>query len=178
MAEEILVKEPLTKDMIVAGDVVLHTLETAKYPLDALFWLYTSESNIWRLTIASPSVDKAGPLKSYAQLRQALAGSAVVLSPLVAFEFSIISSDDPLVSALVLLSKKSNIAGQRFSRGYFYWVYVEDIYVYFVNNSLEVFEGASIFAYTPTPEGPPRVNGRKMRNLGDKPGRANTNNGD
>lgn len=177
MVEEILVKEPLTSEMIKSGADVLQALRDANYPMDALFWLYTSDANTWRLTIASPSVSDEGPLKAYAQLRQVLTRASVDLRSLVSFGFSIISSDDVLVRALVLLNRKGKIAEQRFSKGYFFWVYVEDIYVYFVNDSLDVaeFEGASGFAYTQTPEGPKKIKWRRMRHLGDKPDRTGAN---
>jgi len=139
MAEEVLVKEPLTQDMIEAGQEMAQILTATGYEYDALFWLYTSEANMWRLTIVSSKV-KDGPLKAYAELREALESvpnGLVQKRNLGLFGISLMNADDPLVLALAGASKMTNLSDQRLTRTYINWVYIEDAYVYFISNSLE-----------------------------------------
>jgi hypothetical protein len=179
MAEEILVKEPLTSEMIAFGEAVWKALDSAKFPVDALFWLYTSEANAWRLVVVSPLVNEAGPLKGYARLRKALSKVHIEWGGLDQFSITLMRTDDVLVQALATLNKENRLSRQRLSRGYFYWVFVEDIYVYFVSDSLQAFEGAEGFAHVPLSKGEsrPRVKWRKMRSMDDRSDNNQVSNG-
>ncbi len=70
--EKVIVKEPLTKEMIDAGANVLHHLNKANFDVQAALWIYRLESNSWRLVFALPEVEKDGPLKSYTKIRRIL----------------------------------------------------------------------------------------------------------
>jgi hypothetical protein len=72
MAEEAMVKESLTKEMIQAGADLTRRLDDARLRVNASFWLYISDSNLWRLIIASPAVREAGPKKVYKKIQSVL----------------------------------------------------------------------------------------------------------
>ncbi len=136
MAEEVLVKDPLTQDMIEAGQELAQILTAVGYEYDALFWLYTSEANMWRLTIVSSKV-KDGPLKAYAELREALGKAPTTSWNLGPFGITIMGPDHELVESLAGASKTTDLSNQRLTRTYINWVYIEDAYVYFISNSLK-----------------------------------------
>ena len=74
MAEEVVVKEQLTSDMILAGGELTRRLRQDKdFGLVCSLWLYTSESNRWRLVMATPIVESSGPIHAY-QLIQGIIG--------------------------------------------------------------------------------------------------------
>lgn len=63
MAEDVLVKEQLTSDMIAAGGELTKRLQADKdFGLLCSLWLYNSESSRWKLAVASPIVESSGPL--------------------------------------------------------------------------------------------------------------------
>jgi len=62
MAQEVLVSKILTREMIDAGAELLRHIDPAELEVTACLWLFTSEPDRWRLIIASPVVDKYGPL--------------------------------------------------------------------------------------------------------------------
>ena len=70
MAQEILVivKEPLTRDMIEAGSVLIDVLDRHEFPFTAAFWLYESERTYWRLMLAVPKFRDADQRKVYGRL--------------------------------------------------------------------------------------------------------------
>lgn len=59
MAEDTLVKEVLTDNMIEAGRALVNTLEQKGASIVAAFWLYDWENNRWKLTFVFPNFDKA-----------------------------------------------------------------------------------------------------------------------
>src|SRR5438876_126633 len=132
MAEEILVKESLTQEMISGGEEVGKALKESGLPIDALFWLYTSESNAWRLTIASSMFQKQSLLKGYTRVSKILNNLQINPPNLGVSDLSIIRSDDDIVEALASLNRTRSLAGQRVTRTLLYWVYIEDAYVYFI----------------------------------------------
>jgi hypothetical protein len=122
-------------------------------------------------------VNKAGPLKGYARLREALSKVHIEWGGLDQFSITLMRTDDALVQALATLDKENKLSRQRLSRGYFSWVFVEDIYVYFVSGSLQSLEVENI--HVPLPEGEPRpdVKWIKMRSLDDRPDNNQVGNG-
>jgi hypothetical protein len=72
MAEETVVKEILTKEIIEAGADLTRRLDEASLKVSASLWLYIPDSNLWRLIIASPTVRKNGPKKVYQKIQSIL----------------------------------------------------------------------------------------------------------
>lgn len=74
MAEEVVVKEQLTPDMIAAGDELTKRLRHYQdFNLVCSLWLYTSEANDWKLVVATPIAESSGPIHVY-QLIQGIIG--------------------------------------------------------------------------------------------------------
>lgn len=73
MAEELVVKDQLTSELIAAGDELTEILRRdVPFGLVCSLWLYTAASNRWRLDLSSPIVDQYGPLQAYKIIQQKL----------------------------------------------------------------------------------------------------------
>jgi hypothetical protein len=100
MAEEVLVKEQLTRDMIEAGDELTKRLRSDKdFDLLCSLWLYTSEFNRWQLVVATPIVDNSGPIHAY-RLIEGIVGDDWPYPDVPLYEISILRSNHSLVRAL------------------------------------------------------------------------------
>lgn len=129
MADEVVVREPLTSEMKTAGVEVIRSLRSAGMDLDLTFWLYTSDSNDWRLMIATPLVDTEGPRKTYARIGKALPNYIDKIREFDMLSITVISPNDKLVRSLKSVNLTSGQAAQRV-RGLVKDVYIEDSYVY------------------------------------------------
>lgn len=66
MVEDVLVKDrTLSHEELVTGKHLLELLDSARFPIVAAYWIYTSERDYWQLEIVTPEVDRHGPLKVY-----------------------------------------------------------------------------------------------------------------
>jgi len=128
MAEETLVKESLTDRMIEAGAELTRTLDGAHWPVVASLWFFESETNQWRLILASPAVSEKGPLEAYRHVNDALRASM----PTLALDaISVVSPDDPLIRVLTAAYQTgSDIKGRRVFRSAINGRFVDDAYVY------------------------------------------------
>jgi len=128
MAEETLVKEALTDQMILAGAELTKNLDRAGWPVVASLWLFEPENNQWRLVLASPAVDQEGPRESYRRVSDAL-GEGAASIPLASV--SVVSSDDPLVRVFRSAYRTGReIEGRRVFRSAINGHFVDDAYVY------------------------------------------------
>ena len=128
MAEEILLKEPLEDAMIREGEAITSQLEELGVPLTASFWLYTSERNDWRLTIASPLVNSEGELAVLRMVGKAL--DALNLSITYVNVISVISTNAPVVRALSTLTPNGVLVRSKRFNGVFDRYYIDDVYLY------------------------------------------------
>ncbi len=101
MAEEVVVKEQLTPDMIVAGDELTRRLRRYKdFHLVCSLWLYTSESNNWKVVVATPLAESPGPIHVY-QLIQGIIGEDWPADlEMHLYTISVLRSNHSFVSAL------------------------------------------------------------------------------
>jgi hypothetical protein len=65
------------KNSIDLGRRVIAALSRANIPVSVGLWAFVSESEEWRLTIATPLVDELGPLAAYGKVRKALEKAGV-----------------------------------------------------------------------------------------------------
>lgn len=72
MAENTVVKEQLTEDMIEAGALLTQKLDELGLPVTVAVWFFMPEINEWRLLFASPSVAAEGPREVYRQIKTAI----------------------------------------------------------------------------------------------------------
>lgn len=126
MAQEILVKEVLSQEIVEAGAGLLKALEGREWSIVAAFWLYNPERNDWALVIASPVVAEKG---SYPASLEALRTLRTLDSPLLFDDVRIVAPSDPTVRALRAHAARFDLAGRRI-RGSVEREWIEDSYVY------------------------------------------------
>ncbi|MBI3953610.1 MAG: hypothetical protein HY330_03770 [Chloroflexi bacterium] len=132
MAEEVVVKEGLTQDMITAGAEVTRCLDKAQWPIVASLWLYVPDSNRWRLVLASPDVAKRGPKGAYQQVQAIL--SKIPEGPSIALQdIAVVEPGDALIRLLrVVISTGGRISGVRLSKNVINGHFIDDAYVYLI----------------------------------------------
>jgi len=100
VAEEVVVKDQLTPDMIEAGDELTRRLRRdGDFGLLCSLWLYSSEFNRWQLVVATPIVDRSGPIHAYRSI-EGIVGDDWPYPDAPLYEISILRSDHSLVRAL------------------------------------------------------------------------------
>src|SRR6266849_1077845 len=98
MAQEVVVKEQLPSEAVAAGDQLTSELRRrSDFGLLASFWLYTSESNRWKLVIATRLVESRGPLYVHNIIHGILAGMGPLSLALQVYTVSVLSLDHPFV---------------------------------------------------------------------------------
>jgi hypothetical protein len=131
MAEKTVVKEVLTDEMIEAGAELTRRLDLTSLSVNASLWLYSPESGIWRLIIASPEVATSGPKKAYRKIRSVLFEKPEGLGGMVLSDISVVEDYDPLISLLSTAVRTENgISGIRFSRNTINGQFIDDAYIY------------------------------------------------
>lgn len=132
MAEEVLVKESISREMILAGERLSEHLIGSGLPVDGLLWLYDPESNAWRFVVASPEVKSLGPKSVYQNLRPIVNELPERGEEVVAWDdIFVVDSKDSLVQLLRQAIRTGQaISGIRFSRNIVNGVLIEDAYIY------------------------------------------------
>jgi hypothetical protein len=129
-----MVKTSLVERDISEGKRILEALDRPKsngtsFRVKAAFWLYSPESEGWRLMLATPLVDEKGRLATYAHLRKLL--DSIQSLNLSTHNISVVSPRDPLVKAL---REAQRVAAEpddlRFSGTMIGGTYIEDAYLY------------------------------------------------
>jgi hypothetical protein len=131
MAEEVLVGEDLTSEMIKAGEELVATLDRLNVIVKGAFWLLNAEQRVWRLFVVSPEVRTAGPKAMYRRIRSALGRIPSDSGALSTKDISVI--DDRAPQYVLLRSAVSTgpgISGIRFSRNVVNGHLIEDAYLY------------------------------------------------
>lgn len=126
-----MVKTTLVEKDIEEGGRLLDALDKSKFRVKAALWFYLSDSDIWRIKIASRYFDDEGPLKAYSRVQSVLAQ----LHPQIGItlnDISIISPKDDLIRNLrtAIKTTGSGIAGIRFTRNTVNNMFIEDAYIY------------------------------------------------
>ena len=125
-----MVKDTLVESWIQAGLLLTQSLDEAGFPVVASFWFYDTETNEWQLKIASPAVDKEGPLEAYRRI-QIILRQKPQLKSLSLNDISVLSPKDELVRNLrMALRTGRTLTGIRFTRNRVGDEYIEDAYVY------------------------------------------------
>ena len=131
MAEETVVKEMLTQEMVQAGAELTRRLDEAHLEVCASLWLYMPDKNLWRLIVASPAVRQDGPKKVYQQIQTILSKMSDKTWKLPLHDISVVEDSDPLIASLrTSMGTKDGISGKRFSRDTVNGHFIEDAYIY------------------------------------------------
>lgn len=124
-----MVRTTLVKEWIEAGKKLTEALDEAKVQLVASLWFFDPDTNEWRLIIASPLVDKKGPLEAYRAIQKVLDG--LQQEELSLSDISAVSPNHDIVKLLRLAMKTSGgISGIRFTRNRINDQFIEDSYIY------------------------------------------------
>jgi hypothetical protein len=91
-----MVKDLLVSNVVRGGEELLRALDKAEFPVDAAFWLLDVETERWKYFIASPVVDKEGPLHVYRELQKYIGAS----SELALQDIAVVSPRDRTVELL------------------------------------------------------------------------------
>ena len=131
MAENTVVKEQLTEDMIEAGARLTAKLDEVGLSVAAAMWLFMTESNEWRLIFASPELPTAGPHAVYRKIeraRQAL-GEKAAAAPMSAI--GLLDPNDQLVQLLrTALKTSGGVSRVRFSKNAINGHFIDDALLY------------------------------------------------
>ena len=136
MAQDGVVKEPLTEAMIRAGAELTRKLDERGWPVIASLWLYRSEANRWRLVLASPLVAADGRRKSYEIVQAALATTPAAEGTMSLSNVSVTEPTDPLIALLCAAARRETMAeGLRFTRTVVNGRFIDDAYIYRVSDT-------------------------------------------
>ena len=132
MAEEVLVKESISTEMIAAGERLARHLNVSELPIDALLWFYSPEENSWRYLVASPEVSRLGPKAVYQKIRGIIEQLSDKEGEIVPWDdIFVVDSNDPFIQLLRQgIRTGDDIAQIRFSRNVVNGVLIEDAYIY------------------------------------------------
>jgi hypothetical protein len=112
-----------------AGRQILLLLDDAKFKVVAAFWRYSSESEDWRLWIATPLVDLRGKLAAYRRLDQIVRTQAphLLLSPLI----TLVGTKEKVIRGLRrIFGKAASVDGMRLGNNFVDGELIEAAYVY------------------------------------------------
>ncbi|QEP42035.1 hypothetical protein D5085_02095 [Ectothiorhodospiraceae bacterium BW-2] len=131
MAEELLVRDHLSNEMLQAGRHLVERLDSDGCEVTSAFWLYNDENREWRLIIASPLVGRDGPKKFYLRVLDAnksAASDEIVIHP---HHIEARDSGNRLVQSLSrAIHTDASLSGIRFSRSVVPGQFIEDAYIY------------------------------------------------
>jgi hypothetical protein len=128
MAEEILVKENLSPEMISDGRALLAQLDAAGWPATSAFWLFNAERNRWELVLSSPDVQMRGSRPGYETVRQILIRGEV--SGLSLGDITILPPRKEIVKLISRAVSVNGGGGVRYSRNAIDGHYIEDAFIY------------------------------------------------
>jgi hypothetical protein len=134
MAEEALVKEFLTENMVRGGEALTRKLDELGWPVVASFWYFEPDDNRWKLMIASPKVNLDGPKEAYEAIQGALSTLQDHFTDLQ--YITVVQPDHPIVQTLAAaIPTGPAIVGMRFSQNTINGRFIDDAYLYRVNPS-------------------------------------------
>lgn len=131
MAEDAVVKEQLTADMVEAGAALTEKLDESGLPIVTALWLFLPEINEWRLLFASPDVATKGPRDVYGRIHKVLRQLGGTASVLPFSVISLMDTEDELVRLLKLgAGTGPGINRVRFSKNVINGHYITDALIY------------------------------------------------
>jgi hypothetical protein len=71
-----MVKESLVDFLEGAGKRLLADLDAQNMGITAAFWMYQEEAQEWRLILATPLIEKDGPISAYLKVREIIEAGA------------------------------------------------------------------------------------------------------
>ncbi len=131
MAENTVVKEQLTEEMVEAGALLTAKLDEMGLPIAAALWFFQPDINEWRLLFASTDVSAKGPRDVYARIQRAIQALGDKASAAPLSVIGVVGADDALISLLrTVLHTGSGISRIRFSRNVINGHFIDDALIY------------------------------------------------
>lgn len=131
MAKDILVTESLSDSMMRAGAKLIERLDALEADVKSAFWFYFSEEQVWKLIIASPSVDSEGPRDYYKKIVAANESAEPEEEVVSLNDIGVTNTNAQIVQLLgIAVGTGDGIAGIRFSRNTVNGTFIEDSYIY------------------------------------------------
>ena len=129
MAEELLVGNTLTNEMIQFGNDFISLLDKKKFSIDAALWFYYPNIYQWRLILSMPEVNVKGPKVAYQKIQNAL--KKLDFGKISLQQIHILDMSDPLIMLLKSAIKTGKgISGIRFTQNTINGILIEDAYIY------------------------------------------------
>jgi len=98
VAEDVVVKEQLTTDMIEAGgELTTRLLQDRDFDLYCSLWLYTSESNAWKLVVGTSIAE---PIHAYRLIQGIIGEDWPAHLDMHLYSISVLRQDHSLVRAI------------------------------------------------------------------------------
>jgi hypothetical protein len=123
-----MVTTALVEKNIRDGEELIKALDRSKLEVKAALWFYNVETDIWRLIIASPYVDKQGPKEAY-RLVQTELGKLSSLD-IALDEISMVGNKNDLIELLRKAVHVDGIGKIRFRRNAIQSMFIEDALIY------------------------------------------------
>ena len=131
MAEELLVGEQLTPDMIESGATLVKALDKLNLSVKGAFWLLILDERVWRLMLALPEVRSIGPKAVYEMIGSALKRLPSDMASVGVKDISVVEEEMPLFQSLrAAMPTGPGIIGVRLSRSVFNRQIVDGAYLY------------------------------------------------
>jgi hypothetical protein len=126
-----MVEAELNKQLIDAGAMLVQTLDQKGLAPDAAFWLYSSDTQTWRLYLAEAKVAKSGPKGVYRQIQKLIKELPEDYRVLTLSDIGLLRSDAPFIRRLRKAVRTGReLSGVRFTNEVVNGNLIEDAYVY------------------------------------------------
>jgi hypothetical protein len=127
-------KTTLVEQDMKDGRKLIQALDKAGFPIEAALWYYLTESEVWRLMIASPRVDQRSSREASTFVQSVLAKLPKDFG-ITLTNISVVSPKEELIRLLkaAIHTGPHEIAGIRFSRNVIDNTFIDDAYIYRVH---------------------------------------------
>jgi antitoxin component of RelBE/YafQ-DinJ toxin-antitoxin module len=131
MAENTVVKEQLTDEMIEAGAQLTQKLDELGLPISVAMWFFLSDVNEWRLLFASPQLSAEGPRAVYEKIEEARKALGTQADRLPLSAIGLMDANHQLVQLLRnALQTPPGVSRVRFSKNVIDGHFIEDALIY------------------------------------------------
>lgn len=122
-------KKTLVKECVEEGKELIKALDETQFEVRAAMWFYLSDSDEWRLFIASPYVEEKGPKKAYSFIQSKL--ETLSPSEISLKNISVLSHNHDLINLLrKAIQTGPGISDIRFTQNVIDNKLIEDAYIY------------------------------------------------
>jgi hypothetical protein len=131
MAENTVVEEQLTDEMIEAGAQLTQKLDEIGLPISVAMWFFLSDINEWRLLFASPQLSAEGPGAVYEKIEEARKALGTRGERLPLSAIGLMDTNHQLVQLLRIgLQTGPGVSRVRFSKNVINGHFIDDALIY------------------------------------------------